>query len=203
MFPRQFAGMGVAVILAGAALGTRAETVSTNDSPFLPVGDAAAGAGAAAAPTYELAGASATGDGTQVCIYNAQTKRSAWIAVGATRDGVKVLSFDPDRDLAVVSANGERKVLTLRKAAVTEGPVPTFTPAVSPVVDAAPPPGMANGTAGQPPPGPTDAKTLKDERDAREARMLISDLMEIGMQQRKAYAEAKARAAAQAAANGQ
>jgi hypothetical protein len=204
MSPGQFAGLAIAAILAGVPLGVGAQTPGANDSPFAPP-PGAAGAPGAAPEAFELAGASATGDAMQVCIYNSQTKRSNWIAVGASGDGIKVLSFDPDRDQAVVTMNGERKVLSLRKATVTQAPMPAYTQNFSSLSPVTPPalPVTTSDAASAQPPIPTDARILKDERDAREARMMISDLMEIGVQQRKAYAEAKAKAAAQAAAGGQ
>ena len=54
-----------------------------------------------------------------------------------------------------------------------------------------------------PPPEPSDPKARELARQEREARMMVSDLMEIGMQQRKAYAEAKRKAALKAASGGQ
>jgi hypothetical protein len=188
------------MILAGAPLCAGAETAAPDDSPFAP----AAGAGTepgAAPEAFELAGASATGQGTEICLYNTRTKHSTWIAVGASGDGVQILSFDPDRDQAVVTMRGERKILSLRKAVVTPEPAITFAAyasAVSPAAAQAAPVNVAlssSAPAGQE--QPTDPKTAELNRQAREARMFVSDLMEIGMAQRKAYAEAKQKAALQ------
>jgi hypothetical protein len=121
--------------------------------------------------------------------------------VGSSRDGVEVVSFDPDRDQAVVSLHGQRKTLSLRKAVVTAAPVPVFTPPVY----APAPPGENLAAAAPQPVGPQPVGTSSREQkiQEREARMLISDLMQIGMEQRKAYAEAKRQAALKAAAGGQ
>lgn len=74
----------------------------------------------------------------------------------------------------------------MRKAVVAStGPLPTartFTAAASPQ---APSPIAAA-------PNATPEKLAQDQR---EARMLVSDLLEIGVQQRKAYQEAKMKAA--------
>ena len=43
---------------------------------------------------------------------------------------------------------------------------------------------------------PRPAATGSPEQEQREARMLVSDLLEIGVQQRKAYQDAKQKAAA-------
>jgi len=203
MSPGQFVVLAVAVMVAGVPLGVSAQSAAANDSPFAPP-PGAVGAPSAAPEAFELAGASATGQETEVCIYNSQTRHSNWIAVGATADGIKVLSFDPDRDQAVVTMNGERKVLALRKAAVTQTSMPAYLQNLASASPVTPVP-VSDTSFVRPvqAPASTDPKVLKDERDAREARMLISDLMEIGVQQRKAYAEAKAKAAAQAAAGGQ
>ncbi len=56
----------------------------------------------------------------------------------------------------------------------------------------APPP----DPVGAPPPA---AAAATPEQEQREARMLVSDLLEIGVQQRKAYQDAKLKAATAAA----
>jgi hypothetical protein len=190
--------LGAATLFGAAALRLAAQAPGPGDSPFAPPpGSAAAQAAAGGtAPSYELAGASATAEGTQVCVFDAQAKRSAWIAVGGNKDGIRVVSYDPDKDQAVVSVNGETQVLTMRKASVTAGP------AVDPASFG--PQTYASGQPPSPPPGvdvqlPTDPKARQTLREEREARMMVADLMEIGMQQRKAYAEAKRKAALKAA----
>jgi len=197
--------LAAALALGAWAPRAAAQAPAPGDSPFAPPpGSAGAQAAGAAAPSYELAGASATPDGTEVCVYDAQSKRSSWIAVGASRDGIRVISYDPERDEAVVNVNGGNQVLPMRKASVAAsaaGQAPMWGPSMPfSVQPSLGPPGMP---AAQPPPEPADPKARELARQEREARMMVSDLMEIGMQQRKAYAEAKARAAAQAAANGQ
>jgi hypothetical protein len=202
---------GKAACLAAAlALGVwapraAAQAAAPADSPFAPPpGSAAATAAGGAAPSYELAGASATPDGTEVCVYDAQSKRSSWIAVGASRDGIRVISYDPERDQAVVSVNGENQVLPMRKATVaasSAAQAPGWGPSMPFYV--APSSGQPAGPPAQPPPEPADPKARELARQEREARMMVSDLMEIGMQQRKAYAEAKRKAALKAASDGQ
>ncbi len=156
------------------------------NSPFRAPG----GAGAAGAPAeaYELAGSTSMGSEVSVCIYERQKHRSEWIAVGDSVDGIKVLSYDGANDAAVVTIDGARRELSMRKAAVASlGPtsyprVPT--PAAEPVASLVPAPTQ----------GPATQASIA--RDQQEARMLVSDLLEIGVQQRKAYQEAKQRAAA-------
>lgn len=170
--------------IAGSGFG---QSSLVANSPFSPNGAASAGAGAPA-EAYELAGSSIEGSDMSVCIFERQAKHSQWIPVGGDVDGVRVVSYDPANDTAVVMIGGSRKELSMRKAAVAvlnppssnRTPQVVSTPApVSAPIAAAPP--EAVGSAA---------------REQREARMLVSDLLEIGIQQRKAYQEAKQKAAA-------
>jgi len=170
--------------IAGSGFG---QSSLVANSPFSPSGAASRGAGAPA-EAYELAGSSIEGSDMSVCIFERQAKHSQWIPVGGDVDGVRVISYDPANDTAVVMIAGSRKELSMRKAAVAvlnppspnRIPQEVSTPApVSAPIAAAPP--EAVGSAA---------------REQREARMLVSDLLEIGIQQRKAYQEAKQKAAA-------
>jgi hypothetical protein len=175
-----------ALAASGFIVSSLGQTLVGN-SPFRAPGG---GAGAAGAPAeaYELAGSTSQGSAVSVCIYERQKKRSEWIAVGDSADGIKVLSYDEANDAAVVTIDGARRELAMRKATVASlGPssnsrVPT--PAGEPVASLVPAPSQ----------GPATPASIA--RDQQEARMLVSDLLEIGVQQRKAYQEAKQRAAA-------
>ena len=94
-----------------------------------------------------------------------------------------------------ITVGGQEKLHTLRSPAISGGGAnPTLvstgfsTPAPS---TAGPTPGPTQGTP-QPPPAPGSVAQQETE-----ARMLVSDLLEIGMQQRKAYEEAQKKAAAE------
>jgi hypothetical protein len=194
----KFACFALAASLAGLPLGARAQA-NPDDSPFAPLPGTPGAAAAAAAPeALELAGASATGQGTEVCLFDTTTKHSMWIAVGANRDGVQVMSYDPDRDQAVVTVNGERKTLSMRKGEVGRAPVPEFV-STAPVALAAAGPSISLA----PTSGPVDPKARETERAEREARMMVSDLLDIGMQQRKAFAEKRRQALLQGSTGGQ
>jgi hypothetical protein len=149
-------------------------------SPFMPSGAAGAGANGPA-PAYELAGSSVQGSDVSVCVFERQAKHSQWISVGETVNGIQVISFDPVHDRAEVSISGERKELTMRAAAVV---ATTGTTA-------------STGTmaAFAEPATPSTPEAIA--HDQREARMLVSDLLEIGVQQRKAYQEAKQKASSE------
>ncbi|HXQ80996.1 MAG TPA: hypothetical protein VN775_06780 [Opitutaceae bacterium] len=168
----------------GSAVAAFGQGTLVGNSPFMPTGSAA-GAGAGPGEAYELAGSSVQGSEVSVCIYERQAKHSQWIPVGGLSDGIHVISYDALHDKAVVTIGGAFKELTLRKTAIASlGPPsvprpsqPANEPAVAPVASSAPAPA---------------ASPLQEQR---EARMLVSDLLEIGVQQRKAYQDAKQKAA--------
>lgn len=189
-------------VLAGA------QTALPKQSPFAPSGGAQV-ATAAANESLEFAGVM-IGKTTDVIIHDKTAKRKHWIGIGETVDGISVVKYDPAREQAVVRINGAEKVLALKKpnragpgpAPVQAVPVgfnvPPPTAAVPPASDPAqivqkiqpaPPPDTAA-------PAPTTPQTPQAQAKAEtEARMLVSDLLEIGMAQRKAYEDAQRKAA--------
>lgn len=193
-----------------APLGLAAQSALPKQSPFAPP------AGSVAAPvaneTLEFAGVSSMGKKIDVIIHDKEAKRKHWIAVGDTVEGISVLRYDAGREQAVIRVNDTEKVLPLRKAAGTAA-APAGVPAVhtgfsipppAPVhimpqpapqpatVSAAPMPNQSATPAGAPTTPATPEAQAKAET---EARMLVSDLLEIGMAQRKAYEEAQRKAA--------
>jgi hypothetical protein len=188
--PRLPAGALLAAALAGLAA-AQGQTRLSEASPFLPGPGSSAGT-AGGPDAYELTGASTTASSSAVCIYDGLHRRSHWIRVGGTADGIQVLSYDAGRAVAVVRVNGASKQLAQRKAAVVAG---VALPPVPAIAAAAPPVDNASTANAAPIPNPAEAgkspEVVKQERDAR---MLVSDLLEIGMQQRKAYEEAQKKA---------
>jgi hypothetical protein len=157
------------------------------ESPFAPAG-AVATAGTSPPEAYELAGSSAQGGAVSVCVFERQKKHSQWIPVGGDVDGIHVISFDASHDTAIVTISGTRKELSMRKAVIasTNSSAPSRMPvAVGGPLEQPPLP-----IAAAPAPGAPNAV-----QDQKEARMLVSDLLEIGVQQRKAYQDAKLKAA--------
>lgn len=167
-------------LLAALAAGLGAAEPVLRESPFLPAAGAATPA-AAAPEAHEFTGVIVSGAGVLVNLTDTQARRSVWIAVGKTVDGIEVLEYDRKADaVSVRLKGGELKRLALRQPAVAATSGATVaTVAVAPVVPL------------PPPATPQEAE--------REARMLVSDLLEIGMQQRKAYEEAQRKAALEAA----
>lgn len=203
---------GAAAWPVSSAWAVDAETAA-KINPFKP-----ANTGGAAAPaaneSVEFAGVSQVGKVTQLIIHDKTAKKSRWISVGETVEGISVLKYDPRLEQVVVKVNGAEKTLPLRKGSGpvnTPAPVASLPPAAGFAVPTPPPVGAA---AAQPPQAmplpaaaPADPSTQAAAKPAgpatpetqakqeTEARMLVSDLLEIGMAQRKAYEEAQRRAA--------
>ncbi len=202
-----------------ANLATAADTLPKG-SPFLPAG----GPGLAVTPseTIEFAAVRTIGKQTDINLYDTQVKRSHWIPLGGTVDGMTVLNYDSRREQVVAKIAGVEKVLALRKTkGVANGPAPIVVaaPAESfatpvgtsvqrfqlpqPAVagDATSPATSAVATESVAAPAqpaatpPAPAQPLSVARQEEEARMLVSDLLEIGMAQRKAYEEKQRQAA--------
>jgi hypothetical protein len=168
--------------------------------------------------SYEFAGVSLVGKRTDVIIHDKSAKKKHWIGIGDTVDGITVLRYDPNLDRVVIRVNGTEKELPLRKAATASSAMHAPVPAVHTgfnVVTPAPAVPLAGSQAAQnvqaavptytaptplptvPPPTAAPATPQAQARAETEARMLVSDLLEIGMAQRKAYEEAQRKSAGQ------
>ncbi len=174
-----------ALACAAASFG---QTALVASSPFEPAGTPAGAKAGGPAEDYELAGSSVQGAQVTVCIFERQKKHSEWIPVGSEASGIRVVSYDGAHDTAVVTISGARKQLSMHKSAVistnpTNGPRGPAAPLAQPAVP------IASAI-------PEAPNTTTAGRDQREARMLVSDLLEIGVQQRKAFQEARQKAAA-------
>lgn len=204
------------LLVAGPAVAAEPATGLPRTSPFLPA--SAAGAPAqAAAETVEFIGIFSTvGKRTDLIFHDKATKKNHWIAQGETKEGIAVISYDEPRQQAVVKINGAEKTLAMRKAAaaprapvrtvatppsgfnVATAPAGPAAPAVelnvAPVAAAAGQPALTIAPAPAGPAAPATAEATRIKQET-EARMLVSDLLEIGMAQRKAYEEAQRKAA--------
>jgi hypothetical protein len=164
------------------------QTALVASSPFAPAGGQAGGKAAGPAEDFELSGSSVQGSQVTICIFERQKKHSEWIPVGGDASGIHVISYDAAHDTAVVTISGARKELSMHKSAVVSSNAPANlrgpgAPAQQPVFP------IASAI-------PEAPNTTAAGRDQREARMLVSDLLEIGVQQRKAFQEARQKAAA-------
>jgi hypothetical protein len=205
----RFVRPALAALALGAVGNMRADTEGAKGSPFLPPPSNGTQLSGAQAETIEFAGVMGEGKQLVVNVYDKTSRHGRWIPVGGTVDGYTVTAYDPLRDQIVVKVADQQKILTLRKASG-----PTAAPAVSlqnmnfnlpppapvPAVAtsgsetlAAPAPAAAEPAAAKPA-APAAPTTIA--RQEEEARMLVSDLLEIGMAQRKAYEEAAQKKAA-------
>ncbi|MDX2187051.1 MAG: hypothetical protein SFV32_08965 [Opitutaceae bacterium] len=162
-----------------------AQSGLSTESPFTPQGGAT---GPVEEQTqlgdYQFVGIMKVGDATHFGFSRADG-RAVWVPLGSERDGIAVLGR-PAPDRVSVRVGGNETELRLKRAgndAVTSLAPPrplqvTTRPATMPAAVA----------PNNHPPPPQDPETAAQER---EARMLVSDLLEIGMQQRKAYEEAQ------------
>lgn len=201
---------------AGALPAAEALTAETaaRKNPFKPAG-AAAGPAATTHESIEFAGVSQIGSATTLIFHDKSAKKNRWVGLNETVEGITVLRYDPRVEQVTVKINGAEKTLALRKgtgpinaptataplppAAAFATPTPDAATAAPPVVaPVAPPPTTVEPAAqasltAKPAPAPgTPEAQAKAETDAR---MLVSDLLEIGMAQRRAYEEAQRRAA--------
>jgi hypothetical protein len=172
-----------------------AAEVPVDISPFAPASAPIASAPAAAATAsarWELLGIMGTRAAPTVRIRDTADNAAAWVSVGQTFGVLRVVAADVDANTATIQVGEERAVLNLRPSGVTPGAAPTTT--------------ATGSSPGTPPPLPSTGDAAADARRdqaiaEREARMLVSDLLEISVVQRKAYEEKQA-AAAKAAAEG-
>ncbi|HVU34613.1 MAG TPA: hypothetical protein VHE61_14355 [Opitutaceae bacterium] len=158
------------------------------DSPFAQAGQPAA-SNSMGGSNLEFAGVSSLGPKVMINLYDKQAKRGFWVQVGKSDGAVTVENYDDAHDVVVIRENGIERTLPLRPpSAVENGPAPTAVP-----LPAAAPMVAAPAVAAAP------APPLSQARQEEEARMLVSDLLEIGMAQRRAYEAAQRKAAAEKA----
>jgi hypothetical protein len=182
---RQTTILATLISALSAAAGAGAQE-SGKASPFLPPASGATPSKGSQS-TYELAGMSVAGKATLLSITRVRDKRSFWVPVGQTVGEITAVSYDPKTDEATIRADGQLLTISMRKSAVVSAPAarqpaPTapFRPATLPPVAIPPPPANSQ------------------EEKETEARMLVTDLLEIGQEQRRAYEEAQRQAAARA-----
>jgi hypothetical protein len=190
-----------AILALGGAGQALAEGALMSDSPFLPAAAGSAEGLAVKESTdcYELAGSLVKPAGALVCLFNKSNGHSLWIPVGGSEEGIEVLAYDSKEDRVTFVADGVKRELTLRKVASKpaggSGLPPRGFPVASSSNQGFHPPQVARPfPTGRPIPVTTRSPEVVHQET--EARMLVSDLMEIGAQQRKAFEEQRARAEA-------
>ncbi|MEZ5275943.1 MAG: hypothetical protein R3F07_06160 [Opitutaceae bacterium] len=148
------------------------------DSPFLPP-DAGQPAPAPVVPVTTLAnlefsGVMSFGRQTLISVHDLQSDKSVWITVGGEEEGIRVVNYDSETKEITVLSRGVTTRLKLRESQLANGkwikPLPTL-----------------EQEYGRP---------LTVEEEETEARMLVSDLLEIGMKERERQRELRKQAAA-------
>jgi len=190
----------VSLALIAPAAATRAQSL-LKESPFNPApGPNAAFVQPTAPGTYEFVGMTVVGNVTLLSINRVSDKHSFWVPLGKTVNQITAMSYDPRSETAVVRAENQTLTLKMRKAMIAPaGAAPAFASTLPP----AQAPAMPSTEVEPPPPPPPNAgppPAMTDEDKANEARMLVSDLLEIGQRQRQAYEEAQRQANARARA---
>lgn len=189
---------------------TPAPAGGAKSSPFMPPAAAAQAAGASdSGETLEFAGISSVGNRTDFIIHDRSTKKSLWIGMGESKNGISLVSHDPKRDVLTLTSNGTQKQLPLRKGVAGTGRASAApavaiqtanqSPSETSIQQPPPPPALPSPTPEPVPalvenkPAPTTPAQEAIIKQETEARNLVSDLLEIGMAQRRAYEEAQRR----------
>jgi hypothetical protein len=189
------------LLFAAGAFAAENGSQLPKSSPFLTAAGAS-GPAAAANETIEFSGVSTMSQKTDLIFKNKSSNKSSWIAKGETKDGISVLNYDADKEQAVIKVNGIEKVLSLRRASTASAkvkpvaPLPTGFNVATPAWTGSTPLALTVVPATVPAPSTAPATPQTEvQKQETEARMLVSDLLEIGMAQRKAYEEAQRKAA--------
>jgi hypothetical protein len=126
----------------------------------------------------QLSGISVIGSQQSFNLTDSISKKSFWVSLNETVNGFRVVSFDPQNDSVVVHRGAFSRVVPLRRAVIAVQAVPVPVPAASPPAEGPKRPVVGVNEIANP-------KTPKEVAQAEfEARMLVSDLMEISMQER-------------------
>lgn len=192
------------VFALATSLAAVAGTASLREgSPF------AAPAAPAAAPTNQaLAGLELTGivvidQRPRFSLRDVTSSKIYWLELNQPEDGLTVVTYDAANSTATVEGRGGSRLLVLKQTAISTAPgLPAAVPAPAPVPQVAagfsPPPRPVAQPAPRPEPAPANLtpEQVKTRQAETEARMLVSDLMEISMQERARHAEEQRRKAA-------
>jgi hypothetical protein len=161
---------GLAAVILSVECMLLSGAEASDESPFLPPDSAKPAAPAVPAPTLanlQFASVLSFGRETLISVYDVRTDEGVWIPVGGEADGIRVITYDPENEEVTVLSSGVTARLKLREANFATGglirPLPTL-----------------EEEYGRP---------LTVEEQEREARMLVSDLLEIGMKERERQRE--------------
>jgi hypothetical protein len=195
----------VPAVLTAASVAMAGVESLRERSPFVPpAAPQQADANANALSTFELTGILSVGGKPQFSVRDTATGRSFWLGLGETQEGLTARSYDADTSSVVLEGRGARRNIVIREARVTTAvPPPPALAAVASQARQPPNPQIATG-ATQPAAQPVtpaakkqavDAKGRTNEEAERDARLLVSDLMELSVQERRRYEENQRRLA--------
>lgn len=131
----------------------------------------------------QLSGISMIGSERLFNLVDTRTQRSFWIPLKGSQNGFTVTAFDRDNDKIVVKRGAFTRTIALRKS-VLVAPTPSRPAAPpAPVVSSMPP---LNELPKEGVAELKDPKTPAEIKQAEfEARMMVSDLLEISMRERE------------------
>jgi hypothetical protein len=184
------------LLVLGAVVLTAGLRASEDDlvNPF-PKAGAQSPPAAAKDPDLEalqLSGITLLGSERSFNLFNPRTKKTFWVSLNEPFDGYTVLGFDAANDTIDVQRGQFRRTIALRRPTIVAAPPATAKPAVPPVPGQRPQPLTTVGVDEI-----ANPKTPREIAQAEtEARNMVSDLLEIGMQERarqKALREAQQR----------
>ena len=157
--------LAAVVLSAGCVLHSEAEP--NGDSPFLPPDsgqpEPPPPAPAPSLANLQLASVLSFGREVLVSVYDIQTNTGVWIPVGGEAEGIRVITYNPDTEEVTVLSGGVKARLRLREAKLLGRGMIASIPTLE-------------QEYGRP---------LSVKEQEFEARMLVSDLLEIGMEERK------------------
>jgi len=189
---RWFLASLAALTVLGSA---RAEPASLrNNSPFVPpAAGPAAPAENQALATIEFTGFFVLGSKPSFSLRDTATNRSFWIDLSQTVEGLTATAYDADTHTVTITGRGGVRTLGLKEARIVSAPaIPATPPLPAPVPAAAAAPPRPLTIAEQLPANLTPPQRQQRTQEI-EARMMVSDLLEIGQQERARYQEEQRR----------
>lgn len=173
-----------ALLLGGPAIVAQEDGGSVFDRPAPTAPGQPPNAGDLELNALQLSGVSTLGGQSMFNFVDARNNRSFWVPLKGTVNGISVVSWDPSTDTVVVDRAGRSRSIALKQAQIAAMPSSASAPAVAPAPVR--PAGMPTTVIRTPDGGEiVNPKTPQEIAQAEtEARMMVSDLLEISMQER-------------------
>lgn len=153
--------------------------------------------------TLELVGIAVIDKQPRFGLRDVGTNRAYWMGLNEEQDGLTIVAYNSAQNTATVQGRGGSRMLVLKNETITSAAPAPMTPSVqAPAAPMQPRPTNVAASAPRPVPQPEPVpanltpEQVKQRQAETEARMLVSDLMEISMQERARYAEEQRKRAA-------